>query len=85
VCSDTPPFTCQFIEVCELESQNACLVGVAAKVLSYSGAVVGTAIAGNNLVGQGTESATILYEIREGPDTQTRDSGKRTTGDRNRR
>jgi hypothetical protein len=68
VCSDAPPFTCEFIEVCELDSRNACLVGVAAKILSYSGAVFGTAITGNSLVGQGKESATILYDIREGPD-----------------
>jgi len=80
VCSDTLPFTCQFIEACELESENACLLGVSAKILVYSGATTGRAHAGNNLVGQGTESATILYDIREGPDTlrapQPRHSGR---------
>jgi hypothetical protein len=71
VCNSSPPFTCQWIEVCELESESACLLGVAAKFLDYTGAISGTAYAGNNVVGIGKESATILYDIRSGPDTQT--------------
>jgi hypothetical protein len=71
VCGETSPFTCEWIEVCEFESEDACLLGVAAKILDYSGTVSGRATAGNTIVGQGDDSATILYDIRSGPDTQT--------------
>jgi hypothetical protein len=69
VCGDAPPFTCQWIEVCEFESESACLLGAAAKVMAYSGTVTGTEYSGNNLVGQGRDSATILFDVRGGPDT----------------
>jgi hypothetical protein len=71
VCGETSPFTCEWIEVCEFESEDACLLGVAAKILDYSGTVSGRATAGNTIVGQGDDSATILYDIRSGPDSAT--------------
>jgi hypothetical protein len=62
--------TCEFVEVCEIESEDAALLGVAAKILSFSGGVTGTAVAGMTLVGMGTESAYISYDNIFGePDT----------------
>ena len=56
---DGLPFDC---------TKNDPLLGVSAKILSFSGASTGTAYAGSNLVGQGTENARIKYDIIEPPD-----------------
>jgi cysteine-rich repeat protein len=67
VCGETFPFTCQWIEVCELESREASLLGVAVKHLYFSCAIVGRAAAGNTLVGQGSESGQVLFDVNSGP------------------
>ena len=57
---------------------NDPLLGVSAKILVFSGANSGTAYAGSNLVGQGTESATIKWDITDGSEeliTGSRQSG----------
>ena len=54
--------------VCGDESEDAALLGVAKKVLAFSGACTGLAEAGMTLVGMGEEDATILYDIAEPPD-----------------
>ena len=56
---DGLPFDC---------TKNDPLLGVSAKILAFSGASTGTAYAGSNLVGQGTENARIKYDIIEPPD-----------------
>jgi hypothetical protein len=50
-------------------SVDAPLLGVAAKVLAFSGASTGTAYAGSTLVGQGTEPGRIYADIFELPGT----------------
>jgi hypothetical protein len=68
VCGDE---ACEWIEVCEFESQDVSLLGVALKVTSFSGATTGRALAGNTLVGQGTEKVTIKTDPIDGPDLLT--------------
>lgn len=58
------------------DSQFASLLGVAAKVLSFSGGATGRTWAGMNLVGAGNESAQILFDIPGGPETATTGSGR---------
>lgn len=58
------------------DSQYASLLGVAAKVLSFSGGATGRTWAGMNLVGAGQEAAQILYDIPGGPETATDGSGR---------
>jgi len=63
-------------------SYDAAILGVVAKVLAFSGASTGTATAGRNLVGMGTEDAFVKYDIIAPPGTfTTGDEGLRT--DRN--
>jgi hypothetical protein len=58
------------------DSQNASLLGVAAKVLAFSGGATGRTWAGMNLVGSGQESAQIYYDVPSGPETATDGSGR---------
>jgi hypothetical protein len=51
------------------DSQHVSLLGVAAKILSFSGGATGRTWAGMNLVGAGQEPAQILYDIPGGPET----------------
>ena len=51
------------------DSQNAALLGVAAKILSFSGGASGTTWAGMNLVGAGQQSAEILFDVPAPPET----------------
>jgi hypothetical protein len=58
------------------DSQAAALLGVAAKVFSFSGAATGKTWAGMNLVGAGVESAQILFDIPLPPQTATNGTGR---------
>ncbi len=58
------------------DSQFASLLGVAAKVLSFSGGATGRTWAGMNLVGAGNESAQILFDVPSGPETATDGGGR---------
>jgi len=58
------------------DSQFASLLGVAAKVLSFSGGATGRTWAGMNLVGAGIESAQILFDIPGGPEQATTGAGR---------
>jgi hypothetical protein len=58
------------------DSQAAALLGVAAKVLSFSGGATGKTYAGMNIVGSGNESAQILFDIPQGPETATGNTGR---------
>ena len=59
-----------FSTVCP-ESVDAPLLGVAAKLLGFSGAASGRAFSGMNLVGQGEEAGYFLADIIEPPSTLT--------------
>lgn len=50
------------------DSQNVSLLGVAAKILNFSGAATGTTWAGMNLVGAGQQAAKILFDIPSPPE-----------------
>jgi hypothetical protein len=56
-------------------SQNAALLGVAAKLMAFTGANPGFGMAGMTLVGMGEQSATILYDIIEPPGELVDDGG----------
>lgn len=58
------------------DSQNAALLGVAAKILSFSGGASGRTWAGMNLVGAGQESAQIYFDIPAPPETATNGNGR---------
>lgn len=60
------------------DSQAAALLGVAAKILSFSGGATGRTWAGMNLVGAGVEEAEILFDIPQGPETATDGNGRGT-------
>lgn len=49
-------------------SMDVALLGVAVKVLDFSGLVTGTALAGTTLVGAGYECTSILYDTLAGPE-----------------
>jgi hypothetical protein len=49
--------------VCGGDSEDAALLGVASKLLMYSGAGSGLATTGMTLVGHGEERATVLYDV----------------------
>jgi hypothetical protein len=50
------------------KSQNSSLVGVANRILAFSGAHNGRTDSAETLVGQGTQAATIKYDIHSTPD-----------------
>ena len=52
---------------CGPYSVDAALLGVAAKMLAFSGAGSGLSIGGTTLVGQGEQPATILFDVIEPP------------------
>lgn len=58
------------------DSQAASLLGVAAKIFSFSGGATGRTWAGMNLVGAGTEAAQILFDVPLPPETATDGSGR---------
>ncbi len=49
-------------------SEDVAILGVAAKILQFSGATDGVAYAGMNLVGSGEQSASIQYDVIPPPD-----------------
>lgn len=60
------------------DSQSSALLGVAAKILSFSGAATGKTWAGMNLVGAGQQRGQILFDVPAPPETATeRDSTQR--------
>jgi hypothetical protein len=48
-------------------SEDAALLGLAAKYLSFSGPAGQREVAGSNLVGMGTQSANILFDVIDPP------------------
>lgn len=67
--------------VCGEESVSASLLGVAIRQLSFNGGQE-KALAGGNLVGQGTESAAIYYDVITAPGEATQNGnsfGKKAT------
>jgi hypothetical protein len=66
---------CGWVWWCEVRSKDASLLGVAGKVLAFSGAVGGSALSGTTLVGQGTEEGKIKYDVESSPDTLTDPTG----------
>jgi len=58
-CDNLPPFF--------KRSENAALLGVAAKIIQFSGASDKKSKAGMSMVGFGTEEALILYDLEDGP------------------
>jgi hypothetical protein len=58
-------------------SQDAALLGVASKILTFSGPANQRALAGSPLVGMGVESATIQYDIIDPPGSLRDDAMRR--------
>ncbi len=58
------------------DSQYAALLGVAAKVLTFSGGATGKTWAGMNLVGAGQEAAQILFDVPAPPETSSDRRGR---------
>jgi len=64
-------------------SQNSSLVGVANRILAFSGAHTGRTDSAETLVGQGTQAATIKFDIHSAPDQLTNGTitdGQQTIG-----
>ena len=58
------------------DSQYAALLGVAAKVLTFSGGATGKTWAGMNLVGAGQQSAQILFDVPAPPEPASTGGGR---------
>jgi hypothetical protein len=58
---------CDFIRPFFKPSENAAMLGLAAKVIDFSGASGDRTMAGMNLVGTGAEAALIRYDLEAGP------------------